>query len=308
MPPSQANSNDGFPQDSLLISPDFGARERASRARASGIVHALRFLLPAVSGPERMLYPVAHPAHTNPRPVSQSITRHELILALPDATAMLTLHHLNNSRSQRILWLLEALETPYEIKRYQRDPKTMLAPPELKAVHPLGKSPILTDGDLTLAESGLIIEYLIDRYGDGRFAPAVGTAAQLDFRYWLHYAEGSLMPLILLKLVFRRVAHTPAPFFMRPVLRKVSASAQDGFVDPQLALHLGYLNTHLGKTGWFVGDTVTGADMQMSFPIEAAEARAGLGKYPALAAFLSRIRAEPAYQRALEKGGPFKLS
>jgi glutathione S-transferase len=228
--------------------------------------------------------------------------------ASSESIAMLTLHHLNNARSQRILWLLEALGVPYDIKRYQRDSKTMLAPPELKAVHPLGKSPVLTDGDLTLAESGLIIEYLIDRYADGRFAPQIGTPARLDFAYWLHYAEGSLMPLILLKLVFRRVAHTPAPFFMRPALRKVSSSAQEGFVDPQLALHLGYLDAHLAKTDWFVGDTLTGADMQMSFPIEAAEARVGLAKYPALVAFLSRIRADPAYQRALEKGGPFALS
>ena len=221
---------------------------------------------------------------------------------------MITLHHLNNSRSQRVLWLLEALGVSYEIKRYQRDPKTMLAPPALKAIHPLGKSPVITDGDLTLAESGLIIEYLIDRYGNGRFAPPVGSADRLSYLYWLHYAEGSLMPLILLKLAFRRVGQTPAPFFMRPALRKVSSSAQEGFVDPQLALHLRYLNDHLSKTEWFVGGDISGADMQMSFPIEAAEARAGLDSYPAVAAFLARIRAHPAYQRALEKGGPFALS
>ncbi len=221
---------------------------------------------------------------------------------------MIIVHHLNNSRSQRVLWLLELLGVPYDIRRYQRDPKTMLAPPALKAVHPLGKSPVVTDGDLVLAESGLIVDYLIDRYGDGRFAPAAGTAARLNYLYWLHYAEGSLMPLILLKLAFRRVANSPAPFFMRPALKKVASSAQQGFVDPQLALHLGYLNDTIGENGHFIGDEWTGADIQMSFPIEAAAARAGIGPYPKLAAYLAKVHADPAYQRALEKGGPFALS
>lgn len=221
---------------------------------------------------------------------------------------MLTLHHLNNSRSQRILWLLEELGVPYDIKRYQRDPVTMLAPAELKAVHPLGKSPVVTDGTLTLAESGLIVEYLIERHGKGRFAPAPGSDARLDFRYWLHYAEGSLMPLLLMKLVFRRVAQTPAPFYIRPVLRKVAHGAQQGFVDPQLKLHLDYLEARLGNSEWFVDNTLSGADMQLSFPLEAASARVGFADYPRLAAFLARVHARPAYQRALEKGGPYRLA
>jgi glutathione S-transferase len=215
---------------------------------------------------------------------------------------VITVHHLNNSRSQRVLWLLETLGVPYEIRRYQRDPVTMLAPPELKAVHPLGKSPAITDGDLTLAESGLIIDYLIDRYGEGRLAPEKGSREHLDYQYWLHYAEG------LLKLIFRRVAGTPAPFFVKPVLKKVAATAQNGFVDPQLTLHLGYLEQHIEQAHWFTGGTLTGADMQMSFPLEAAAARFGFERYPALSGFLSRIHALPAYQRALEKGGPFALS
>jgi glutathione S-transferase len=220
----------------------------------------------------------------------------------------LTVHHLNNSRSQRILWLLEELGVPYDIKRYQRDPKTMLAPPELKAVHPLGKSPLVTDGDLTLAESGLIVDYLIGRYGAGRLVPAKDTREYLDYQYWLHYAEGSLMPLVLMKLIFRRVASTPAPFFVKPVLKKVAATAQDGFVDPQLKLHLDYVETRLQPTGWFAGAALTGADIQMSFPLEAAAARAGAGAYPGISSFLERIHALPAYRRGLEKGGPYGLS
>lgn len=221
---------------------------------------------------------------------------------------MLTLHHLNHSRSQRILWLLEELGVPYEIQRYERDPATLLAPAALKAVHPLGKSPVVTDGATTLAESGLIIEYLIERYGKGRFAPAPGSDARLDFRYWLHYAEGSLMPLLLMKLVFRRVERAPAPFYIRPVLRKVANGAQRGFVDPQLALHLHYLETRLGDDDWFIDNTLSGADMQLSFPLEAASARVGFARYPRLAAFLERAHARPAYRRALEIGGPFRLA
>lgn len=221
---------------------------------------------------------------------------------------MLTVHHLNNSRSQRVLWLLEELGVPYELKRYQRDPKTMLAPPELRAVHPLGKSPVLTDEGFTLAESGAIIEYLVERYGEGRFAPPPGTPQRLRYTYWLHYAEGSAMPPLLLKLVALRIAQAPMPFFARPIARKISSTLQSSFVDPQLKLHLGYVDAALRETGWFVGDSFSAADVQMSFPLEAAASRADtLAQLPAIRAFLERIHARPAYQRALERGGPYAM-
>lgn len=221
---------------------------------------------------------------------------------------MITVHHLNNSRSQRILWLLEELGLPYEIRRYQRDPKTMLAPPELRAVHPLGKSPVITDGELTLAESGAIIEYLADRYGAGVLIPAHGTPARLRCNYWLHYAEGSAMPPLLLKLVFRKVEAAPAPFFVKPVARSIARKVMRTFVDPQLRLHLDYLEGELTGRTWFVDDAFGAADIQLSFPLEAFAARGGLdASHPNLAAFLQRIHARPAYQRALEKGGEYRL-
>jgi glutathione S-transferase len=221
---------------------------------------------------------------------------------------MLTVHHLNNSRSQRVLWLLEELGVPYEIKRYQRDPKTMLAPPELRAVHPLGKSPVITDDGQTIAESGAIIEYLVEKYGQGRFAPAPATPARLRYTYWLHYAEGSAMPPLLLKLVAQRIAGAPMPFFAKPIARKIAATLQSSFVDPQLKLHLGYIDKELSATGWFVGNDFTAADVQMSFPLEAAMARGGMnGQIPAISGFLKRIHARPAYQRALERGGKYDI-
>ncbi|QQC66502.1 glutathione S-transferase family protein [Paraburkholderia ginsengisoli] len=221
---------------------------------------------------------------------------------------MLTVHHLNNSRSQRVLWLLEELGVPYEIKRYERDPKTMLAPPELRAVHPLGKSPVITDDGLTIAESGAIVEYLVDKYGEGRLAPARGTPERLRYTYWLHYAEGSAMPPLLLKLVAQRIAGAPMPFFAKPIARKIAATLQSSFVDPQLKLHLGYIDKELSATGWFVGNDFTAADVQMSFPLEAAMARGGMnGQIPAIAGLLKRIHARPAYQRALERGGKYDI-
>jgi glutathione S-transferase len=221
---------------------------------------------------------------------------------------MITVHHLNNSRSQRILWLLEELGVPYEIKRYQRDPKTMLAPPELRAVHPLGKSPVITDGELTLAESGAIIEYLADRYGAGTLIPTHGTPERLRCNYWLHYAEGSAMPPLLLKLVFRRVETSPMPFFVKPIAKGIAHKVMSSFVDPQLKLHLDYLEGELAKSPWFAGDTFSAADIQLSFPLEAFAARGGLdASYPRLSAFLQRIHARPPYQRALQQGGEYRL-
>ena len=221
---------------------------------------------------------------------------------------MITVHHLNNSRSQRILWLLEELGIPYEIKRYQRDPKTMLAPPELRAVHPLGKSPVITDGEVTLAESGAIIEYLAERYDRGRLLPPAGTPERLRCNYWLHYAEGSAMPPLLLKLVFRRVETAPTPFFVKPIAKGIAHKVMSSFVDPQLKLHLDYLEGELGQSEWFAGSEFSAADIQLSFPLEAFAARGGLDtSYPRLMAFLQRIHARPAYQRALQNGGEYHL-
>jgi glutathione S-transferase len=221
---------------------------------------------------------------------------------------MITVHHLNNSRSQRVLWLLEELGLDYVVRRYERDPDTMLAPASLRQVHPLGKSPVVTDGELTLAESGAIIEYLVDRYGDGRLAPAAGTPERLRYRYWLHYAEGSAMPPLLLKLVFDRIESTPMPFLVKPIARAISRQAKSSFIEPQLKLHLDYMESELGRSAWFAGDAFTAADIQMSFPVEGAAMRAGLdASRPRLMAYLERIHARPAYQRALEQGGPYEL-
>jgi len=221
---------------------------------------------------------------------------------------MLVVHHLDNSRSQRLLWLLEELGTPYEIVFYKRHPKTMLAPPELRAVHPLGKAPVVTDGDLTLVESGAIIEYLADRYGEGRLAPATGTPARLRYTRWLHYAEGSLMPPLLLELVFHRVETEKMPFFAKPIAKAIAHKVRQAFIGPQLRLQLDYLEGELEHAEWFAGGAFSGADIQMSFPIEAAAARGGLGaNRPRLAAWLERIHARPAYRRALERGGPYAI-
>ena len=218
---------------------------------------------------------------------------------------MIVVHHLNNSRSQRVLWLLEELGVPYEVKRYERDLATMLAPASLRAVHPLGKSPVVTDGDVTIAESGAIVEYLAARYGDGTLVPPAGTPARLRYTYWLHYAEGSAMPPLLLKLVFGRVETASMPFFVKPIARAIVARANNSFIDPQIKLHLDYMESELGKSTWFAGDAFTAADVQMSFPVEAAASR--VGARPNMARFLERIHGRSAYQRALDKGGELKI-
>jgi glutathione S-transferase len=222
---------------------------------------------------------------------------------------MLVVHHLNNSRSQRVLWLLEELGVPYEVKRYQRDPKTMLAPPELLAVHPLGKSPVITDDGLTIAESGAIVEYLVEQYGNGRLAPPRNTPERLRYVYWLHYAEGSAMPPLLLKLVFDRMASAPIPWPVSAIARRMAAQVQAAFIRPQLERHLDFMEAELAARPWFAGDEFSAADIQMSFPLEAATARAGLSaSRPKLMSFLDRIHARDAYQRALERGGPYDFS
>ena len=167
---------------------------------------------------------------------------------------MIVLHHLNNSRSQRVLWMLEELGLEYEIKRYQRDPKTMLAPPELRQVHPLGKSPVISDAGLTLAESGAIIEYLAERYGAGRLAPPPGTPEYLRYRYWLHFSEGTAQPPLLMKLLFDRMKTAPMPFFVRPVARRIADTALNAYVLPNLERNLDYMEAELGKAEWFAGD------------------------------------------------------
>jgi glutathione S-transferase len=222
---------------------------------------------------------------------------------------MITVHHLNNSRSQRVLWLLEELGQPYEISHYWRDAKTMLAPPELLAVHPLGKSPVITDGEVTVAETGAIVEYLLERHGGGRLLPASGTPEHLRYRYWLHFAEGSAMPPLLMKLVFDRIASAPMPFFAKPIARALCGKAQDAVVRPNLKRQLDFMEAELGRSEWFAGPDFSGADIMMSFPLEAAKQRAGLdGSRPKLMAFLDRIHARPAYKKALERGGPYAFA
>lgn len=221
---------------------------------------------------------------------------------------MIVVHHLNNSRSQRVLWLLEELGVPYEVKRYQRDAKTMLAPPELRAVHPLGKSPVIQDAGQTLAESGAIIEYLAERYGEGRLIPAAGSPERLRYRYWMHFAEGTAQPPLLLKLLFDRLDKGPMPFFVRPVARAIAERVKSSYVQPNIERNLDFMEGELGQREWFAGAAFSAADIQMSFPLEAAQMRGGLDKSrPRLMDFLGRIHARPAYLRAIDKGGPYAL-
>ncbi|SFD35654.1 glutathione S-transferase family protein [Massilia yuzhufengensis] len=219
---------------------------------------------------------------------------------------MIVVHHLNNSRSQRILWLLEELGLDYEIKKYQRDPKTMLAPPELKAVHPLGKSPVISDGDTVVAESGAIVEYLVERYGQGRLVPPAGTPERLRWTYFLHFAEGTAMSPLLMKLVFDKIESSPMPFFAKPIARSIAGKVKSSFIMPNIRSQLDFLEAELGKSTWFAGEEFSAADIQMSFALEAAASRGGLGaQYPKLTAFLDAIHARPAYARALERGGKY---
>ncbi|MCI4430802.1 MAG: glutathione S-transferase [Burkholderiales bacterium] len=222
---------------------------------------------------------------------------------------MITVHHLENSRSQRVLWLLEELGVAYDIRLYKRDPQTMLAPPELLKVHPLGKSPVITDGAVTVAESGAIIEYLVERHGGARLVPPIGSDEHLRYRYWLHFAEGSAMPPLLLKLIFNRIASAPMPFFVRPIARAISGKVLALMVEPNLKRQLDFMESELGRSEWFAGAEFSAADIQMSFPLEAAAQRAGLDAgRPRLWAFLQRIHARPAYRRALERGGPYSFA
>jgi glutathione S-transferase len=218
---------------------------------------------------------------------------------------MLTVHHLNNSRSQRVLWLLEELGVPYEIVKYERDPETSLAPPELKKVHPLGKSPVITDGGDTVAESANILEYLVEKYGNGRLVPAAGTPDYRRYRYFMHYAEGSLMPFLLMRLITSRIRK--APLLVRPIAKAIAGKIDSGFVMPNLTRHIAFIDSELEKSPYFAGAELTAADIQMSYPMEAIAARTGSA--PArVTEWIKRIHERPAYQRAVERGGPWDIN
>lgn len=228
---------------------------------------------------------------------------------------MLTVHHLETSRSQRILWLLEELGVPYTLKVYQRDKVTRLAPPALKRIHPLGKSPVITDGGETIAESGAILEYLAETYADhatGELAgltPRRGTPEHRQCRFWMHHAEGSLMNWLVMKLVFMTIPTQPMPFFVRPIARALCGTVQARLIDPNLDSALAFMDDHLARHRWFAGEAISLADFQMSFAVEAALSRAqGGAAYRHLGAYRDRLVARPAYQRAIAKGGPVLMA
>jgi len=201
---------------------------------------------------------------------------------------MIVVHHLEDSRSLRVLWLLEELGLDYEVRHYKRDPVTRLGPPELRAIHPLGKSPIVVDGGEVIAETGAIVEYLVDRYGQGRLRPPPNTPERLRYAYWLHYAEGSAMPPLLTRLVAARLGDAA-----KPALPYISA---------QIKLHFDYVDSELARSPWFAGEELTGADIMMSFPIERAARLAEAAAWPRLRDFVDRIRSRPAHQRAAARG------
>tara|TARA_R110002167_G_scaffold10666_3_gene48371 strand:- start:180 stop:857 length:678 start_codon:yes stop_codon:yes gene_type:complete len=219
---------------------------------------------------------------------------------------MIIVHHLNNSRSQRVLWLLEELNIPYEIKRYERDPKTIRAPKSLRDVHPLGKSPVISDGEITVAESGAIIDYLVRTYAKEALLPDESSSEFRDYQYWMHFSEGSLMPPLLMRMLFEKVKTSPMPFFIKPVAKMIADKVLTTFVNPEITLNMGYVNEYLASHKWFAGDNLSGADFQMSFPLEASVAAGAIGnKYPNIHAYVKRFQARSAYLKALEKGGDY---
>ena len=219
---------------------------------------------------------------------------------------MITLHHLNNSRSQRILWLLEELGMAYEVVRHERDPKTNLAPDSLKRVHALGKSPVIVDDGLVIAESGAIVDYLARKDDQRRFVVEEGDDGFLDWTFWMHYAEGSLMPPLVMRLVFEKVKTGPMPFFARPVARGIADKTHQMFLGPMIQSHLDFVEDHLARYDWFAAGRLTAADFQMSFPLEAVVASGLAGKrYPNIQRYVENYQQRPAYQRALEAGGPY---
>jgi len=220
---------------------------------------------------------------------------------------MIRVHHLEKSRSHRILWLLESLNLDYELEVYQRDSKTQQAPEALKKVHPLGKSPVLTDGELTIAESGAIIDYVVNRYDDGQRQPAADAGEEwVNYRYWLHYAEGSLMPLLVMGLVFSQVPKQ-SPWFVKPLAKGISDTVRKRFIQPQLTQHMDMIEQHLKTRGHFAGEWPSGADIQMSFPLQALKATQSLSAYPSIAAFVDRVESDPAWKRVVERAGPLTM-
>ena len=221
---------------------------------------------------------------------------------------MLKVHHLENSRSQRLLWMLEELGVEYELQIYKRNPTTQLAPPELKQVHPLGKSPLLEDDGQVYAETGAIIEHVLAKYGEGRLS-ASDEAGKVQQRFWLHYAEGSLMPILLLRLIFNKIKDGPLPFIVKPIAKGIVKKVEEAFIDPQSNLHFDFIEAELGKRPWLAGEAITVADIMMSFPLEAAASRFGHGnKYPNIQAWVDKVHARAAYKTALEKGGPYSYA
>lgn len=220
---------------------------------------------------------------------------------------MIIVHHLENSRSQRVLWLLEELGLDYEVKRYERDKKTNLAPPALKKVHPLGKSPVIEDNGRTYAETGAMFEHILDRHGEGRLRPAHGTEAFEKYRYWMYASEGSYMPPMVLTLLLNRMETAPMPFFARPIARRLVRGVRDGYLDHTKKALFDYLESELNAHEWLAGREMTAADIIMSFPMEAFAARGDIDAYPKIAAAVARAQARPAYKRALERGGPYAL-
>jgi glutathione S-transferase len=221
---------------------------------------------------------------------------------------VITVHHLENSRSHRIVWLLEELGAEYEIEHYKRDPKTQLAPPELRNLHPLGKSPVITDGNTTVAESAAIIEYILDAHDDHDLVPDATTDDFLRYRYWLHYAEGSAMGPLLLKVVFNELPRQ-GPLLAKPILSAISKLVSAEYIDPQIERHARYWEDELSANSFFAGDDFSAADIQMSFPLQGVEALGIIEDgYPKIEAFLDKIRHRPAYQRAIERGGRLSMN
>lgn len=218
---------------------------------------------------------------------------------------MITVHHLENSRSQRILWMLEELGVEYEVRRYERDKKSNLAPPELKQIHPTGKSPVIDDDGVVVAETGAILEYLVAKHGNGRMIPAADTPERLRYTYWMHAGEGSVMPFMVMSLVFSKV-ETSAPWFIRPIATAIAGQVRASYIGPSVNAMLAHMEAELGKSAWFAGDELTAADVMMSFPLEAASKRVEMGSsYPKLTDFVKRVHARPQYQAALKRGGPY---
>jgi len=219
---------------------------------------------------------------------------------------MVVVHHLNNSRSQRVLWALEELGVPYEVKQYQRDLNTNLAPASLKKIHPLGKSPVITDGDITIAESGAIIEYLAQTYAEANFIPETETEAYRQYLFWSHFAEGTMMQQLLLKHMLEKTVQKSKPFFVKYIAKAIMKKVIVGYVGPNITANLALIESHLTDNEWFAGDQLSGADIQMSFPLEVWVAKKTVGQdYPKIIAYVKRFQARSAYQKALKSGGTY---